>query len=75
MNYLIVVDNCTKWLEVVSMTSTTAGKTIDVLGGGLFAGKIIDVLERLFACHGLAGEVVSDNIPSSRYMSSRHSWI
>ena len=62
MNYLIVVDNYSKWLEVLPMTFTTACKTIDVLRG-------------LFACHGLPEEVVSDNLPSSRHMRSIHSWI
>ena len=53
MNYLIIVDSHSKWLEVVPMMSTTASKTIDVLRG-------------LFASHGLPEEVVPDN---SRCMS------
>ena len=50
VNYLIVVDSHSKWLEVVPMRSTTANKTIDVLRG-------------LFAFRGLSEEVVSDNGP------------
>ena len=48
VNYLIVVDSHTKWLEIVPTRSTTASKTIDVLG-------------RLFASRGLLEEVVSDS--------------
>ena len=50
MNYLIVVDSHSKWLEVVPMRSTTASKTTDILRG-------------LFASRGLPEEVVSDNGP------------
>ena len=45
VNYLIVVDRHSKWLDVVPMRSTTASQTIDVLMG-------------LFASHGLLEEVV-----------------
>ena len=48
VNYLIVVDNHSKRLEVVLMRSTTANKTIDVLRG-------------LFASRGLPEEFVSDS--------------
>ena len=48
VNYLIIVDSHSKWLEVVPVRSTTASKTIDVLRG-------------LFASHGLPEEVVTDN--------------
>lgn len=50
VNYLIVVDSHSKWLEAVAMRSTTSAKTIEVLRG-------------MFASHGLPEEVVSDNGP------------
>ena len=50
MNYLIVVDSHSKWLEVVPIRSTIASKTIHVLRG-------------LFASHGLLEEVVSYKVP------------
>ena len=46
--YLIVVDSYSKWLEVYSMNSMTAGKTIDRL-------------RSLFARYGLPDILVSDN--------------
>ena len=46
--YLIVVDSYSKWLEVFSMNSMTAGKTIERL-------------RSLFARYGLPEILVSDN--------------
>nr|XP_055071051.1 uncharacterized protein K02A2.6-like [Misgurnus anguillicaudatus] len=48
--YLVVVDAHSKWPEVRLMTSTTAGKTIDVL-------------RNLFSHYGLPEVLVSDNGP------------
>lgn len=49
-HFLVVVDSHSKWLEVFPMTSTTSGRTIEVL-------------RNLFASYGLPEEVVSDNGP------------
>ena len=46
--YLVVVDAHSKWLEVIMMSSTTAGKTITEL-------------RKLFASYDLPEQVVSDN--------------
>ena len=48
--WLIVVDAYSKWPEVLPMTSTTAGKTIERL-------------REVFARHGLPQQLVSDNGP------------
>ncbi|KAI2646044.1 hypothetical protein H4Q32_028458 [Labeo rohita] len=48
--FLIVVDACTKWPEVFSMTSTTASQTVTVL-------------RELFARTGVPEQLVSDNGP------------
>ena len=48
--FLVVVDACTKWPEVVIMSDTTAEKTVDAL-------------RAIFATHGLPEQVVSDNGP------------
>ena len=48
LNFLIVVDAYSKWLEVVPMVSITSLKTIEVL-------------RSLFARYGIPEEVVSDN--------------
>ena len=50
LNFLIVVDAYSKWLEVVPMVSMTSLKTIEVL-------------RSLFARYGIPEEVVSDNGP------------
>ena len=50
MNFLIVVDAYSKWLEVTPMGSMTSLKTIEVL-------------RSLFARYGIPEEVVSDNGP------------
>jgi len=49
-DFLIVVDNHSKWLEVIPMSTTTSSKTITEL-------------RKLFAAYGLPQEVVSDNGP------------
>ena len=48
--YFAVVDSHSKWLEVIPMTSTTSGKTVEVL-------------RFLCARHGLPKELVSDSGP------------
>ena len=48
--WLIVVDACSKWPKVISMNSTTAEKTTDVL-------------RQLFARFGLPNHIVTDNGP------------
>ena len=48
--FLVVVDACTKWPEVVIMSDTTVEKTVDAL-------------RAIFATHGLPEQVVSDNGP------------
>ena len=48
--FLIIVDSHSKWLEVFSLTTTTAT-------------AIINVLRTVFARYGLPHEVVSDNGP------------
>ncbi|RXN30262.1 putative protein K02A2.6-like protein [Labeo rohita] len=48
--FLVVVDACTKWPEVFSMTSTTASQTVTVL-------------RELFARTGVPEQLVSDNGP------------
>ena len=48
--WFVLVDACSKWPEVISMTSTTAEKTIDVL-------------RQLFARFGLPNNIVTDNGP------------
>lgn len=48
--FLIVVDAKSKWIEVIEMSSTSAGATIGALRG-------------LFATHGLPEEIVADNGP------------
>ena len=50
LNFLIVVDAYSKWLEVIPMSSMTSLKTIEVL-------------RTLFARFGIPEEVVSDNGP------------
>ena len=47
-NYLIVVDSHSRWLEVITMKTTTSEKTIDVM---------------LFSSHGPCEEIVSNNGP------------
>ena len=49
-NFFIFVDSYSKWLEVIPMNSTTSEKTIEVL-------------QMLFASHGLPETLVSDNGP------------
>lgn len=46
--FLVVVDEKSKWLEVIPMSSTTAQATVDTL-------------RSLFAIHSLPEEIVSDN--------------
>ena len=46
--FLIVVDAKSKWIEVITMSSTTAGSTIKAL-------------RRLFAIHELPEGIVADN--------------
>ena len=48
--FLIVVDAKSKWMEVVPISSTSAGSTITAL-------------RSLFAIHGLPEEIVADNGP------------
>ena len=48
--WLMVVNACSKWPEVISMTSTTADKTTDVL-------------RQIFARFGLPNHIVTDNGP------------
>ena len=48
--YLVVVDAKSKWIEVLSMSSTTAAATVRAL-------------RFLFSVHGLPEEIVSDNGP------------
>ena len=48
--WLIVIDACSKWPEVIAMTSTTAEKTINAL-------------KSLFSRYGIPDHVVSDNGP------------
>ena len=50
LNFLIIVDAYSKWLEMIRMSSITSLKTIEVL-------------RSLFACYGIPEEVVSDNGP------------
>jgi len=50
MYYLVVVDSCSKWIEVEPMRTTTSEKTIAVL-------------RTIFARYGLPKEIVSDNGP------------
>ena len=50
LNFLIVVDAYSKWLEMIPMSSITSLKTIAVL-------------RSLFARYGIPEEVVSDNGP------------
>jgi hypothetical protein len=50
IDYFIIVDSYSKWLEVAKMSSTTTASTIAVL-------------QQLFARYGLPREVVSDNGP------------
>ena len=50
LNFLIVIYAYSKWLEVIPMSSTTSGKTIEALS-------------TLFACYGIPKEVISDNGP------------
>ena len=50
LNFLIVVDGYSKWLEVIPMGSMTSLKAIEVL-------------RSLFARYGIPEEVVSDNGP------------
>ena len=47
---LVAVDTHSKWPKVYPMSSTTTGKTIDVL-------------RQMFAMHGLPKQLVSDNGP------------
>ena len=51
LNFLIVVDAFSKWLEVIPMSSMTSLKTIKVL-------------RTLFALYLMPEEMVSDNGPS-----------
>ena len=48
--FFVIVDAYSKWLEVIEMSSTTAGKTVSVL-------------RHLFARYGLPQVLVSDNGP------------
>ena len=48
--WLIIVDACSKWLEVIAMTSTTAERTIDIL-------------RSLFSRYGIPDQIVTDNGP------------
>lgn len=50
MMFLVVVDACSKWPEVIMMHSTTASKTIEAL-------------RTVFARNGLPEQLVSDNGP------------
>jgi hypothetical protein len=50
LQYLLVVDSHSKWMEVFPMSSTTAVDTVTVM-------------RSLFARYGLANEVVTDNGP------------
>ena len=48
LNFLIVIDAYSKWLEVIPMSSTTTVKTIEAL-------------RTLFSCYSIPKEVVSDS--------------
>ncbi|KAG7310777.1 hypothetical protein JYU34_003593 [Plutella xylostella] len=48
--YLVLVDSCTKWIEVIKMVSTSAK-------------QVIIKLREIFATFGLPKQVVSDNGP------------
>ena len=50
--FLVVVDAHSKWLEVIPMTTTSSGKTIEV-----------EVLHTLFPTYCLPQKLVSDNGP------------
>ena len=48
--FLFAIDAHSKWPEVYPMSSTTTGKTLDILG-------------HIFAAHGLPEQIVTDNVP------------
>ena len=48
--WLIIVDACSKWPEVIAMTSTTAVKTVDIL-------------RSVFSRYGIPDQIVTDNGP------------
>lgn len=48
LNYLIIVDSCSKWIEAINMTRTTSH-------------AVIAVLRNIWARFGLPRQVVSDN--------------
>ena len=50
VDFFVVIDSHSKWIEVEHMRSTTAEKTIEVL-------------RKMFSAYGLAEELVSDNDP------------
>ena len=57
--YLVLVDACTKWMDVSMMSSITADSTIDKL-------------YTIFANYGLPRTIVSDNGPTLLVKSSRN---
>ena len=48
--WLIIVDTCSKWPQVIAMTSTTAERTVDIL-------------RSLFSRYGIPDQIVTDNGP------------
>ena len=48
--WLIIVDTCSKWPQVIAMTSTTAERTVDIL-------------RSLFSRYGIPDKIVMDNGP------------
>ena len=48
--WLIIVDTCSKWPEVIAMTSTTAVKTVDIL-------------RSVFSRYGIPDQIITDNGP------------
>ena len=57
-SFLIMIDNYSKWLEVIPMRSTTSEKTVEKL-------------RNIFASTGLPEELVSDNGPQFRSVEFR----
>jgi len=63
VNYLIVIDYCSRWIEIVELKDKTSD-------------TIIDLLMDLFRKFGIPNEIVSDNMPfgSSRFSVFAKDW-
>ena len=51
--FLVIIDACSKWPEVIEMSTAPSGVS---------AARTIEELRRIFTVHGLPHQILSDNV-------------